>query len=291
MKKQYINLLLMSILSLAFIGCEEEGSYKLSELPPLDFKSYYDGLTVTFANQTKGATNISWDFGDNSQGASGDSVKHVYSAIGNYLISMKGTFEGKEYTFRAVMKVDKPSVIKLDDNSFDDWNNVSYPDFQFEGKGNVIGGELDYDANNVYFLIEWSTAGTNGLAELEGAIMDLYLDTDNSIATGFSSSVGADILYEGNIPSSWFDYLKFTGTEQSQWSWASTSIPNAIKMGNASQEGENIKMEFAISREKFKIKKDGFGFQLILNFSDWSGEVGSLAKNNETAIQIKMDKQ
>ncbi|HEX3008451.1 MAG TPA: hypothetical protein VHO90_12645 [Bacteroidales bacterium] len=204
---------------------------------------------------------------------------------------MKGTFEGKEYTFRAVMKVDKPSMIKLDDNSFDDWNNVSYPDFQFEGKGNVIGGELDYDANNVYFLIEWSTAGTNGLAELEGAIMDLYLDTDNSIATGFSSSVGADILYEGNIPTSWFDYLKFTGTEQSQWSWASTSIPNAIKMGNASQEGENIKMEFAISREKFKIEKDGFGFQLILNFSDWSGEIGSFAKNNETAIQIKMDKQ
>ena len=32
--------------------------------PPLDFRSYYDGLTVTFANAAEGATDISWDFGD-----------------------------------------------------------------------------------------------------------------------------------------------------------------------------------------------------------------------------------
>jgi hypothetical protein len=49
-------------------------------------------------------------------------------------------------------------------------------------------------------------------------------------------------------------------------------------------------MEFAISREKFKIEKDAFGFQLILNYSDWSGELGSLAKDNQSVITIKMDK-
>jgi hypothetical protein len=282
----------VSLLVLLFIAgaCKKEGTYNLSELPPLDFKSYYDGLTVTFANQVKGATGISWDFGDKSSGMSGDSVKHTYTKIGNYLISMTGTYLGKQYTFHTIMKVDKPSVVKLDDNSFADWDLVTYPDFVMEGKDKVVGGKVDYDANNIYFYIEWSTAGTNGLATLQGAIMDLYLNTDNSLTTGFSSSVGADLLYEGNIPSSWFDYYKFSGTDQSQWSWNTVSIPDAIVMGHTEEAGETVKMEFAISREKFKIEKDAFGFQLILNYSDWSGELGSLAKDNQSVITIKMDK-
>ena len=141
-------------------ACKKEGSYNLSELPPLDFKSYYDGLTVTFANQVKGATGVSWDFGDKSSGMSGDSVKHTYTEIGNYLISMTGTYQGKQYTFHAIMKVDKPSVVKLNDNSFADWDLVTYPDFVMEGKDNVVGGKVDYDANYIYFYIEWFTTGT-----------------------------------------------------------------------------------------------------------------------------------
>ena len=48
------------------MSCSKEGKYNLEDTPPLDFRSYYDGLTVTFANATEGATDISWDFGDNS---------------------------------------------------------------------------------------------------------------------------------------------------------------------------------------------------------------------------------
>jgi hypothetical protein len=289
-KRYSIGTVTFLILLLVIGACKKEGSYNLSELPPLDFKSYYDGLTVTFANQAKGATGISWDFGDNSATMSGDSVKHIYTKIGNYLIAMTGTYQGKQYTFHTIMKVDKPSVIKLNDNSFTDWDQVTYPDFILEGKDKVLNGKIDYDANNIYFYIEWSTTGTNGLATLNGAIMDLYLDTDNAMTTGFSSSVGADLLYEGNIPSSWFDYFKFNGTDQSKWSWNTVSIPDAIQLGNTEEAGETVKMEFAISREKFKIQKDAFGFQLILNFSDWSGELGSLARDNQSVIQVKMDK-
>lgn len=294
MKRQnryFAGIITLLILGLLNEGCTKEESYNLSELPPLDFKSYYDGLNVTFANQTKGATGISWNFGDQSSAMSGDSVQHTYGKIGNYLISMTGTYQAKQYTFHTIMRVDKPSVIKLNDNTFADWDKVIYPDFQLEGKDHVLGGKVDYDANNVYFYIEWSMTGTNGLATLEGAIMDLYLDTDNSIATGYSSSLGAEILYEGNIPTSWFDYFKFSGTQQSQWSWSTASIPNAITLGYTEVVGDTVKMEFAISREKFKIVKDAFGFQLILNYSDWSGELGSLAKDAQTTIPVKMDKQ
>lgn len=182
------------VMILSLISCKKEGSYSLTETPPLDFRTYYDGLTVTFANQTRNATDITWNFGDNTAGSIGDSIVHQYNQTGNYLISMTGTVDGKSYVFHTVLRVDKPSVVKLDDNSFSDWQGVTYPDFQLEGKDHVIRGKVDYDANYVYIFIEYGTAGTNGLATLDGAIMDLYMDTDNSLSTGFSSALGADML-------------------------------------------------------------------------------------------------
>lgn len=150
---------------------------------------------------------------------------------------------------------------------------------------------MDYDANYVYLYIEYDTAGTNGLASLDGAIMDLYMDVDNSGSTGFSSSIGAETLFEGNIPTDWFDYYTFTGTEQSAWSWDYFTMDNAIVMGHSEELTNTVKLEFALSREALKINKDAFGFTLILNYSDWSGEAGSLAKDNETKIVMQMNKQ
>jgi hypothetical protein len=50
-------------------------------------------------------------------------------------------------------------------------------------------------------------------------------------------------------------------------------------------------MEFGLSRDALKITKDVFGFKLVLNYSDWSGEAGSLLKDNDTRIVVHMDKQ
>jgi len=272
-------------------SCSKEGNYDLTETPPLDFKSYYSGLTVTFVNQSQGATNISWDFGDNSSETTGDSVVHTYTTTGNYLISMTGTVSGKTYTFHTVLRVDKPSVVSLTDNSFADWNGVNYSDFQLEGTDHVMGGKVDYDANYIYIFLQYNTAGTNGLATLDGAIMDLYMDTDNSITTGFSSSLGADMLGEGNLPTDWMDLYKFSGTEQSAWSWVTVTIDNAMKLGYTEEVGDTVRIEFGISRNAFNINGDAFAFQLTLNYSDWSGELGSLSKDNETRIAMEMNKQ
>ena len=292
MKKISISIYTAILIIIVSVSCKKEGAYTLSETPPLDFKSYYNGLTVTFANQTKNATGITWDFGDKTPVATGDSVVHKYSATGNYLISMTGNAEGQPWTMHTVLRVDKPSVVKLDDNSFADWAGVAYPDFQLQGTDHMIRGKVDYDANYVYIFIEYGTAGTNGLATLDGAIMDLYMDTDNSLSTGFSSALGADLLYEGNIPTGWFDFFTFLGTDQSQWSWnGPISINNAIVMGNAEEVPDTVRMEFGLSRDALKITKDVFGFKLVLNYSDWSGEAGSLSKDNDTRIVMHMDKQ
>jgi hypothetical protein len=281
--------ILMIILS---VSCKKEGSYTLSETPPLDFKSYYDGLTVTFANQVKNASSVTWNFGDKTATATGDSIEHKYASTGNYLISMTANVDGQPWTMHTILRVDKPSVIKLDDESLDDWAGVTYPDFQLEGTDHMIKGKVDYDANFVYVYIEYNTSGTNDLATLQGAIMDLYMDNDNSLSTGFSSSLGADLLYEGNIPTGWFDFYTFLGTDQSQWSWTGpSSIKNAITMGHGEEVGDTVRMEFGLSRDALKITKDVFGFKLVLNYSDWSGEAGSLSKDNDTRIVMHMDKQ
>jgi hypothetical protein len=292
MKRIYYNTLYLFIILMLVISCSKEGEYALTETAPMDFKTYYDGLTVSFVNKSDNATSITWNFGDDSPEESGDSVVHTYASIGNYVIAMNGTVEGKAYQFNTVLRVDKASVINLTDDSFEDWDLVTYPDFQLEGKDHVLGGKMDYDANYVYIYLEYDTAGTNGLAPLEEAIMDLYLDVDNSSSSGFSSAIGADYLFEGNIQTGWFDYYSFEGTDQSVWdNWKYFTMDDAIIPGFSEESESSVKMEFAVSREKLKINKDALGFTLILNFSDWSGEAGSLAKDNETKIVMKMDKQ
>jgi hypothetical protein len=280
-----------AMIMLTIISCSKEGEYNLSETAPLDFKTYYDGLTVTFVNLADDATNISWDFGDETPEASGDSVVHTYASIGNYVITMNGTVGGQPYAFHTVLRVDKASVVNLTDGSFNDWDGVTYPDFLLEGKDHVIGGKVDYDANNIYIYLEYDTAGTNGLASLNDCIMDLYMDVDNSAATGFSSAIGAEELFEGNVPTGWFDYYSFTGASQSDWSWEYYTLDNAIVMGHSEESANLVRFEFALSREAFGITSNAFAFQLVLNYSDWSGEAGSLAKDNETRIVMHMDKQ
>jgi hypothetical protein len=271
------------------ISCSKEGDYTLTEMPPLDFKTYYNGLTVTFVNSTENATGISWNFGDNSTAVNGDSVEHTYVAIGNYVITMNGTCNGKTYAMHTVLRVDKASFITLEDNSFEDWGMVTYPDFQLSGKGAVDSGKVDYDANNVYFFLQYVTAAEN--ANLENGILDIFVDSDNSGSTGLSlKGLGCDYLAEGNILY-WFDPYGFAGTSQSDWNFEWLSLPGFYTLGYTEASGDTVRMEFCISRELFKINKDAFQFALTLMDADWS-DAGTLtdADLNEK-IPVMMDKQ
>ena len=283
-----IQTVLILISILFFVSCSKEGKYTLTETPPLDFKTYYNGLQVTFANATAGATNISWDFGDQSAVASGDSLSHTFATIGNYVLSMSATYQGKGYTMHTVLRVDKASNIKLDDNSFGDWNLVTYPDFQLAGKGGMQKGKVDYDANNVYFFLEY-VAPAN--ADLNNGIMDIFMDVDNSSATGLTlKGLGCDYLLEGNIVN-WYDPYIFAGATQADWNFGSYTTSNYYKLGYTESSGDTVRMEFSVSRDAFKISGDAFQFALTMMNSDWS-DVGTLTTQdyNEKII-VKMDKQ
>ena len=276
---KYVNksqLYITAFLVLLFMSCSKEGSYNLEDTPPLDFRSYYDGLTVTFANATNGASDISWDFGDNSPVVPGDSVEHTYTGIGNYVITMNGTFEGKSYIFHTVLRVDKPSQVNLEDESFDDWNQVLYEDFQLSGKGAITGGKVDYDANYIYIYVEFDSIAEN--AGLIDHIFGVYMDADNSVATGFSmKEMGVDYGCEGNLwDGGWFapSIVDMVNGDPG-WPFMGFDNEKAIKPGYIVKEGNTIKMEFGISREVFKINSDAMSFSMSIMNSDWS-DVGNL---------------
>jgi hypothetical protein len=271
-----LQLYITAFILLLFMSCSKEGSYNLEDTPPLDFRSYYDGLTVTFANATEGATDISWEFGDNSPVVPGDSVKHIYTAIGNYVITMKGTFEGKSYIFHTVLRVDKPSVINLEDGTFDDWNRVLYPDFLLSGKGAIDTAKVDYDANYIYIYIEFDSITEN--AGLIDHIFGVYMDVDNAVSTGFSmKEMGVDYGCEGNLYNGgWFAPSKVDLVNGDPgWPFMGFDNEKAIKPGYIVKEGNTIKMEFGISREVFKINSDAMSFSMSIMNSDWS-DVGNL---------------
>jgi len=288
--KYFIKIQAVLILAsiLCFVSCSKQGKYTLTETPPLDFKSYYNGLQVTFANSTAGATNITWDFGDNSGAASGDSLSHTFANIGNYVITMKATFQSKDYTFHTVLRVDKPSHIKLDDNSFADWNLVTYPDFQLAGKDGVKNGKVDYDANNIYFYMEYVGSAD---ADLNNGIMDLFLDVDNSSATGLSTSgLGVDYLLEGNIVN-WFDPYIFAGKSQTDWTFANYPLANYYNLGYTETSGDTVRMEFSVSRDALKITGDAFQFGITMMNSGWANIGVLTTMDYNEKILVMMDKQ
>ena len=258
----------------------------------MDFRSYYEGLKVTFVNATEGATDISWDFGDTSPVVAGDSVEHTYDAIGNYVITMNGSLEGKSYVFHTMLRVDKPSVVKLDDGSFDDWNGVTYTDFLLSGKDAVDTAKVDYDANYIYVYVEFDSVKTNaGILE---HIFALYMDVDNSVSTGFTmKEMGVDYGCEGNIyTASFAPSIVDLANGDPGWPFMEYAVENAIQPGFITKEGNTIKMEFGISRELFKINSDVFSLAISIMDSEWNdvGNVVTPLPEFSEKIVVKMDK-
>ena len=242
------QLTIAAFLMLVSISCSKEGDYTLEDTPPLDFRSYYNGLTVTFANATEGASEISWNFGDNSPDVTGDSVEHTFASTGNYVITMNGSINGKSYIFHTVLRVDKPSVVDLEDGTFDDWDGVTYPDFLLSGKGAVDTAKVDYDANYVYVYVEFDSIAEN--AGLIDHIFGVYLDVDNTVSTGFSmKEMGVDYGCEGNIyDGGWFaPSIVDLANGDPGWPFMGFENENALKPGYITKEDNTIKMEFGIS--------------------------------------------
>ena len=157
MKKCFIFSFLALALSLVFASCAHKGDLNIEPVPQIDFSlDKVEGYTYTLSSLTKDATNVKWAILSFNGGqkstvveGSGDSFTFTFPAIGTYWIQMSATREGREETIYTSKLIDKASAIKLDDDSFDDWDSITREDFQLRGRW-ISTPEEDREGKNAF---------------------------------------------------------------------------------------------------------------------------------------------
>jgi len=266
------------ILTIALIAAVNFTSCKKDSDKPVPFAFYsvsVDGATVTFTNQSKGAASYEWDFGDGTTSTE-ESPTHTYPGKGKYVPTLYATAaDGTKAEASTVLHIAKLSSIKLDDHSLSDWDTVTHNVVLAGAKsGNFIKAKYDYDGNYIYIYFEQYTT------KAAGNIYDLYIDADNDITTGLLTGDipnGAyEVLLEGTVFDDWLDPYYFIGSDQQNFdNYKYQNINEFFKMGDAEQDGNVLKFEWAISRSKIKgLTGKGLKIGVQAAANDWSAEIG-----------------
>ena len=280
-----INYFLISFLLFSLIGLNS--CKKDSATPQTDviYEVKVDGLTATFTNQTKGVVGYKWDFGDGASSTDENPV-HTYAAKGKYVPTLYVTTgSGKTYEGSTVLRLSKGSPIKLDDNSFSDWDTVTN-NVIVSGPGGGIFRRVafDYDGEYIYFKIDMASKKSNG------DIFDFYIDSDNNPATGLITSLftgaGMNVLIEGAMLNDWFDVFYHTGAQNS-FSFNFQSINDFYKIGTVSEAGGLLQFEGRLTRSKIQgLTGKGFKIGIAATKSDWSVTLGTAPDANSPAFFV-----
>jgi hypothetical protein len=122
----------------------------------------------------------------------------------------------------------------------------------------------------------------------------VYMDVDNSVATGFSmKEMGVDYGCEGNVYADWYaPSIVDLANGDPSWPFVGFENAKAVKPGHIAKVGNTISMEFGISREVFKINSDAMSFSMSIMNSDWSdvGNVVTPLPDYSEKIPVSMNK-
>jgi PKD repeat protein len=219
-----------------------------------------DGMIVTFTNQSdvSGVVTYAWTFGDDETSTEKDPV-HTYALKGEYTVTLTVTdAQAGTHPVSTKVKVDKKTRINLTDGSFADWDAVTEEKFIMSTGGDLAGivtsAKVDYDANYVYMLVEFT-----GTVEY-GFFFDVYLDNDNDTLTGSKGWIwpvmGADYLVEGqfSVPTT-TDFTSFyfdPAAAQDAWAWLDDKpFPTGyMVVGNIANNGRIGSVEVGFKRDK-----------------------------------------
>ena len=261
-------LLLLGIAALFSLptACVHLGDLDLEPIPDISFEYDMEGLSYTFTSSVPGTSNVSWEVLGLATG-NGDTFNFTFPAPGQYWVTMHGTYQGQEQSVSTKLLVAKPSVIKLDDNSVADWDQVTYPDFIFTGQKGRGYAKFDYDAKYVYFLYVLEEGPGYGFDE---AILNFRLDVDDNPATGYSTKgMGVEFYYEG---CSWnHDPWGNMWTPPSLESGEDPGMILPIKFGFHDVVDGKTVMEFGLSRKDYGINGTKMGLFTCFYTSGWSG--------------------
>lgn len=287
MKKTNRILLIFALATaINYTSCKKD-----SEKPaPFVFYSVsVDGATVTFTNESKGASTYQWDFGDGTS-STDESPTHTYPGKGKYVPTLYATStSGVKAEASTVLHIAKTSSIKLDDHSLADWDTITH-NVIIGGAdaGNFIKAKFDYDGNYIYLYFEQNAK------QSDGNIYDLYIDADNDPSTGLITGDipggGYEVLLEGTVFDDWLDPYYFIGADQQNFdNYKPQSINEFFKMGDVEQVGNVLKFEWAISRSKIKgLTGTGLRIGIQAAASDWSAEIGYSPDIGSDAFYLDM---
>lgn len=267
-----LNKIIPGLIVLLSLSCKKD---KVESLPDVVYTVSIDGYKVTFNNQTASGQSFKWEFGDGTTSTEKSPV-HTYAGKGKFVPTLYVTTTGgKVIEGSTVLRISKSTAVKLEDNSFADWDTVTH-NVVMPGAGSGIlkKAKYDYDGNYVYFYFELTSTKANG------DIFDFYMDTDNNVTTGLNTWLfagsGNDVLLEGALLTGWFDVFYHKG-DPLAFTFDAQSISDFFQIGTIRESGGTLTFEGRLTRSKIKgLLGTGFKIGVAATKNDWSAMLGAL---------------
>lgn len=288
MKKFIIFSFLALTMSLFCASCVHKGDLNIEPAPKIDFSlTKVEGYTYTLTNISKDATNVKWailTFKGSEKTVvcegTGDSYTFTFPAIGTYWIQMSATREGREETIYTTKLIDKASVIKLDDGTFDDWNEITKPEFMMkgrwistpeserEGKNAFVDAKFDYDGDYVYFFVRVNAGYTSEpMCHMDGGDdgneFIIFINTDGDMGT--TGPTRGEEGYEHAAEFGFWNGDGWAGFIDTSTGWSGVSDGEQAKLGPSFVYGTTKEIdgmwcfEFGLDRAILGANKSAFG--------------------------------
>ncbi len=274
-----------AVMLLAASSCKKDSVKQ--EGPDAFFSIAVDNLVVVFENKTTGANTYKWDFGDGITSTE-KSPTHTYAKKGKYVPTLYATASnGQISEASTVVRIAKPSSVKLNDNSFNDWDTITHNVIIAGPTGGIFRkAKFDYNGNDIYFYFEMVST------KASGDIFDFYIDSDNNegtgLVTGLFKESGNDVLLEGAVLANWFDMFYHKGA-QDAFSFDYQSTTDFYEIGTIQQAGSILKFEGRLVRSKIKgLTGKGIKIGVAATKNDWSATLGTVPDPNTASFFLDM---
>jgi PKD repeat protein len=235
------------------------------------FSYVADGYKVSFTNFSTNAKTYAWDFGNGTSTAK--APQHVFTAKGDYLVTLTVSNGAETSVFKDTVTIIGPNI-KID-NDLTDWQYVSYAqENPADDPGTLRAVKTFAGPNDIFFYIE-------GTADMQLAIIDLYIDTDNNPATGYNTWMypagsGADYLLEGPaVQGGWGSVLKHTGGPADFNFPFSSSFAESMVFGPLTTVSGKKVMEFSVKKSALNVKSGAINFAFFDISAGWA-EMGKI---------------
>ena len=230
-----------------------------------------------FTNYTGPYATYSWDFGDGDSSVL-PSPSHIYTHVGNYVVTLKATKSEQVSTFFDTVKVVGPHIVT--DGDLSDWEHVEYAYLSPDSSGgsDLLALKAFASGDSLYFYVE----GTSGMML---SATHFYFNTDKNSSTGYTTGdypagAGADYMYEGDLYW-WGSISNYTGTG-TDWTWSTSSdfgLGASFSQISTLANGRDA-IEFAFAKSALGNVKDKVGFAVNDLDAGWN-VIGALPASGD----------